>query len=431
MPKFIGEILQNGGDFALLDSSNIRGGFMQVDTLSQRDSLYTDKVKVGMLVYVDENQKLYIRRSKGWEEFKIGTNISDGPLIYTQTDLVTDIVKRGERTFIKTANSKLVVGDILGYDINTSLEGKYFTVLSQTDQLFEVSSADIEANQTVSIVGSTLDPYKQLVPVFHLYNGTCVFSQFLNNNLAALFTRVTVRLGLSQDKRWKLYAEDAYIKGTFIDRYSRNLSDIITENSLNIASIQSSLMRENLLRNPNFLQGTSYWYYPVTVKAFSVGGKLITTQGKFLGVNKGNKVYVFKEEGYPVLRIEDSYIQQPNKFLKSDTIELDIEYPCYITLSFDYKAITEGTLQITMDNDLQDTIKATQDLSSYSEYHVFKTSFLWNGTGDLKIQYTGTINIKALSVRIDSIRSFEYKYQELFDYSDTLVEMAKEYLKNR
>ena len=52
MPKFLGEIVQNGGDFALLDSSNVRGGFMQVDTLQERDSIIPDKLKKGMHCYV-------------------------------------------------------------------------------------------------------------------------------------------------------------------------------------------------------------------------------------------------------------------------------------------------------------------------------------------------------------------------------------------
>ena len=153
----------------------------------------------------------------------------------------------------------------------------------------------------------------------------------------------------------------------------------------------------------------------------------MTTKGKFLGADKSKKVYVFREECYPTLRIEDSYIEQPNKYLRS---EEGVNYPCYVSLSFDYKAITNGTIEVTMNNGLQDTVKDSQSIEVYPDYHVFRTSFLWNGLGDLRISYSGTINIRLISVRIDSIRSFEYKYQELFDHSDILVKMAKEYIKN-
>lgn len=78
MPKFLGQITQQGGDFALLDSSDLRGGFMQVKTLQERDSIVEDKLKVGMLVFVEETDKFYkYKEPFVWtpQEFTSGKNL--------------------------------------------------------------------------------------------------------------------------------------------------------------------------------------------------------------------------------------------------------------------------------------------------------------------------------------------------------------------
>lgn len=69
MPNFLGEIKQQGNSkFALLDSSNIRGGCMQVDTIVERDTIVTDMLKVGMMVYVKEtNQTFKYTSDNKWE----------------------------------------------------------------------------------------------------------------------------------------------------------------------------------------------------------------------------------------------------------------------------------------------------------------------------------------------------------------------------
>ena len=78
MPKFLGEIVQNGGDFALLDSSNLRGGFIQVKTIEERDSIIPDKLRINMLAFVEEDQRIYRYRGDTWTLFKIASNDLDG-----------------------------------------------------------------------------------------------------------------------------------------------------------------------------------------------------------------------------------------------------------------------------------------------------------------------------------------------------------------
>ena len=77
MPKFLGEIVQNGGDFALLDAKNIRGGFMQVATIKDRDSIIPDKLERGMHVYVDEEEQIFEWKGDEWILFKVNSNDID------------------------------------------------------------------------------------------------------------------------------------------------------------------------------------------------------------------------------------------------------------------------------------------------------------------------------------------------------------------
>ena len=69
MPKFIGE-LKPAGNFTLVDASNIRGGLMQVETLEERDTLPTDKVKLNSFVFVNSTKSLFRYTESGWVQYK-------------------------------------------------------------------------------------------------------------------------------------------------------------------------------------------------------------------------------------------------------------------------------------------------------------------------------------------------------------------------
>ena len=72
--ELISEIVQkNKGQFPLLDSNNIRGGFYSVDTEAERDSIPEQRRKIGMLCYVKKDDKYYkLAEDSSWEEAKFG-----------------------------------------------------------------------------------------------------------------------------------------------------------------------------------------------------------------------------------------------------------------------------------------------------------------------------------------------------------------------
>lgn len=434
MPKFIGELLQNGGDFALLDSSNIRGGFTQVKTIVERDRIVPDKLKVGMLVYVEEEERIYKWRGDQWTTWNINSNIITGPTPLTRTTTVREVIEEEEYYKIIFEDDIFLGNDIVGYDVQDDLTGQYFKIEYVREGAAYVSKDSIipEKYTTVYLMGSTSDRSRQLVLILHEYNGAIVLSQFLNIAIDNINTNYFFRLGQHGVDSWKVYGEDVYFKGTFIDEKGRNLSDLVTINQETIDTGLTSIRREfgydNLLNNPYFINGMDCWVTRNTAQYFKANNKWIMTNKTLLST-KRDGAFVIVENGQAILRLVNGFISQKNSDLKKVTNLDAIDPPYYVTLIFTYKPITDGTLSVAIKNGTGGTsYKAQQALKVDSEYHTWKSTFLWDGEGDFTLEYTGEIRIQAIVLKMNDVKNFEMKYSELFEYSDTLVKMAKEYL---
>lgn len=72
----------NEGEFWLVDSNAIYGGLYHVDSIQQRDSLPTQRLKIGMLCYVSEADTYYkYTQGKTWIEFTSGVGVSSNAVI--------------------------------------------------------------------------------------------------------------------------------------------------------------------------------------------------------------------------------------------------------------------------------------------------------------------------------------------------------------
>ena len=74
---------KNNGEFGIVDSNNIIGGFYQTDTLAERDSIPIARRKEGMFCWVGGNKKKVYQLVDGientnWIEFKSGTSDGSG-----------------------------------------------------------------------------------------------------------------------------------------------------------------------------------------------------------------------------------------------------------------------------------------------------------------------------------------------------------------
>lgn len=440
MPKFLGEIVQNGGDFALLDSSNVRGGFMQVKTLEDRDNIIPDKLKIGMLVFVEEENRIYKYRGDAWTLWKVSGNDLDGVTPLSLNTTVKEVTEEDNYYKIIFEDGIFLGNDIVGYDIQDDLSGTYFKVEYVREGAAYISKNSIPPKkyQTVYHMGNTSDRSRQLVLMLHEYNGAIVLSQFLNRAIEGINTNYFFRLGQHGVNSWKVYGEDVYFKGTFIDEKGRNLSDLITINQetldTGLAGIRREFGYENLLNNPFFIDGMDCWLTRNTAQYFKANGKWVMTNKTLLST-KRDGAYVIIENGQAVLRLVNGFISQKNENLKKITDLDNTEPPYYVTLIFNYKPITAGTLKAVIRYKDGHGIKyqytkAQQDLTPSDKYATWKSTFLWDGLGDFTIEYDGEIKIQTLVLKMNEVKNFEQKYSELFEYSSTLVQMAKEYLKN-
>lgn len=451
MPKFLGEIVQNNGDFALLDSSNVRGGFMQVDTLQERDSIIPDKLKKGMHCYVEEEEQIFEWKGDEWVLFQVNSNDIDRVQFLTVSQRVKERTEplydeNGEVTHwgIRFDGDILFRdGDLIGWNLSTDNEsnitGKFTEIAFVRNGIAYIrKSVDDylpQKYQTVYLVGSTSDIVRRCVLAVHPYHGAMVISQFLNISLDNINTNYTFRVGQHGINKWKVYAEDVYLKGTFIDDKGRNLSDLVTLNQETINTGLTGLRREfgyeNLLENPYFISGMDCWLTKNTATYFKAGGKFIMTNKTLLSA-KRDGAYVIIENGQAILRLVNGFIIQKNENLKKITDLDNTEPPYYVTLIFNYKPITDGTLKVAIrykgEGSTTYQYKAEQYLPQDNSFHTWKSTFLWDGKGDFSVEYNGEIKIQTFVLKMNEVRNFEKRYQRLFELSDTLVEMAEKYL---
>lgn len=451
MPKFLGEIVQNGGDFALLDSNNIRGGFMQVATIKDRDSIIPDKLKKGMHVYVDEEEQIFEWKGDGWVLFNVNSNDIDRVQFITVSQGVKEIAEplydeSGEITHLGIKFDGDILfrdGDLIGWNISTDNEsnitGEFTEIAFVRNNIAyirkSVNNPIPPKYQTVYLVGSTSDIVRRCVLAIHPYHGAMVLSQFLNISLDNINTNYTFRVGQHGINKWKIYAEDVYLKGTFIDDKGRDLSDLVTLNQETINTGLTGLRREfgyeNLLENPYFIGGMDCWLTKNTATYFKARGKFIMTNKTLLSA-KRDGAYVVIENGQAVLRLVNGFILQKNENLKKITDLDNTEPPYYVTLIFNYKPVTEGTLKVAIryrdGGSTTYQYKAEQHLPQDNSFHTWKSTFLWDGKGDFSVEYNGEIKIQTLVLKMNEVMNFEKKYQRLFELSDTLIEMAEKYI---
>lgn len=408
----IGELIpKNNGKFALIDSSNVRGGLMQVETIDDRDSIADDLLKVGSIVYVQEVNKFYQRSSNRWKEIKLSNDKIIAPTLTIEN--ISD-------DSITLSNHNLIIGDILGFNMD-GISGDFAEVTLIEGNIISLSrSITAIIGDTCYIVGSRTDRNKQLVTIT---NNDSITS-YLNTDIDNLFKNIQTRIGRTSST-YDFYADNAYIRGRHIDFLGNDLATQIAQHNASIERIQTSLYRQNLIKNPDFIEGTLYWKYVSPIKKlFSIGKngniRFIKSQGKFLGNCDPDQVYTYMDGNRQVVRVKNSTITQLHKYLKLNTIEDEVQFPCYVTLIFDYRPIQDNS-RITIK--IGEQTKVLNNLQSTYEYSIANHGIIWDGTGDITIQVEGEVNISSVSLHFDALKNFEQKYKWLLDNEDKLKQL--------
>lgn len=235
-----------------------------------------------------------------------------------------------------------------------------------------------------------------------------------------------------------LYADNAYMKGTFVLETGE---DVKTRFEITDGKVQSAidsvrndfLSEKGYLNNPTFASGLEKWNSENETVFFLVGNKWIWANGAALS-KKGDGASVVTDMGRKVVRIRNKYIRQKHENLRfvptfpTNSAGKKEALPVY--LSFFYRCAKSGTLKIGFENVDKtgfadfNSMEVSEEIAATGGYVQYTCSGLWNGTGDFKLEFDGDIYLYMLVLSTDKIEALTYKYKTLFEQSERLVKIS-------
>lgn len=241
-----------------------------------------------------------------------------------------------------------------------------------------------------------------------------------------------------QPKGNGLYADNAFLKGTFVLETGEDVKTRfeITEGKVQSAidSVRNDFLSEKgYLNNPTFASGLEKWNSENETVFFLVGNKWVWANGSALS-KKGDGASVVTDMGRKVVRIRNKYIRQKHENLRFvPTFPTNGEgkkeaLPVY--LSFFYRCAKGGTLKICFENVDKtgfadfDSMDVSEEIAATDGYVQYTCSGAWNGTGDFKLAFDGDIYLYMLVLSTDKIEALTYKYKTLFEQSERLVKIS-------
>ena len=241
-----------------------------------------------------------------------------------------------------------------------------------------------------------------------------------------------------QPKGNGLYADNAFLKGTFVLETGEDVKTRfeITEGKVQSAidSVRNDFLSEKgYLNNPTFASGLEKWNSENETVFFLVGNKWVWANGAVLS-KKGDGASVVTDIGRKVVRIRNKYIRQKHENLRfvptfpTNSDGKKEALPVY--LSFFYRCAKAGTLKIGFENVDKagfadfDSLAVSEQIAVTDGYVQYTCSGLWNGTGDFKLEFDGDIYLYMLVLSTDKIEALTYKYKTLFEQSERLVKIA-------
>lgn len=241
-----------------------------------------------------------------------------------------------------------------------------------------------------------------------------------------------------QPKGNGLYADNAFLKGTFVLETGEDVKTRfeITEGKVQSAidSVRNDFLSEKgYLNNPTFASGLEKWNSENETVFFLVGNKWVWANGAALS-KKGDGASVVTDMGRKVVRIRNKYIRQKHENLRfvptfpTNSDGKKEALPVY--LSFFYRCAKSGTLKIGFENVDKtgfadfNSMEVSEEIAATGGYVQYTCSGLWNGTGDFKLSFDGDIYLYMLVLSTDKIVALTYKYKTLFEQSERLVKIS-------
>ena len=237
-----------------------------------------------------------------------------------------------------------------------------------------------------------------------------------------------------------LYADNAYLKGTFLLTTGEDIKTKFEIVEGKITSEIEGLRGElsdsrGLLRNASFVDGFDYWdVAPVGYNAFTLGSVILWSNNNILGV-KGSGVFFIEENGKRILQIIDDYISQDSTHFLNipefKTNDKGKKVPATVYVSFMYKVVEAGQLgfgivdQEGEDFENYEYVYYNKSINQTEDYKQLTFPILWDGTGCFEFSfYGGEIRIYGLTLSTNEADTLEYRYKTLFEQSANLIRLS-------
>lgn len=235
-----------------------------------------------------------------------------------------------------------------------------------------------------------------------------------------------------------LYADNAYMKGTFVLETGEDVKTRfeITEGKVQSAidSVRNDFLSEKgYLNNPTFASGLEKWNSENETVFFLVGNRWIWANGAALS-KKGDGASVVTDMGRKVVRIRNKYIRQKHENLRfvptfpTNSAGKKEALPVY--LSFFYRCAKSGTLKIGFENVDKtgfanfNSMEISEEIAETEGYVQYTGNGLWNGTGDFRLEFDGDIYMYMLVLSTDKYEALTHRYRTLFEQSERLVKIS-------
>lgn len=235
-----------------------------------------------------------------------------------------------------------------------------------------------------------------------------------------------------------LYADNAYLKGTFLletgEDVKTRLEVVEGKISSEVEALRKDLEEDGgILSNNSFTDGLSKWSFANSNAMLASGGKFLWANGNVLS-DGGAYVSVINDDGRNVLHLDGTYIRQDNANMR-DIPPCDMgtggmlqAYTVYVTIVC--KVEVAGAMSVRF---------ASVDKSGYSSFTAFSVSArlavtedyeqltysgLWNGTGNFMLAFSGVVSIRSILLTTDKAMSVAVRYKTLFEQSAKLLKLA-------
>lgn len=241
-----------------------------------------------------------------------------------------------------------------------------------------------------------------------------------------------------QPKGNGLYADNAFLKGTFVLETGEDVKTrfVVMEGKVQSAidGVRNDIVSDkSYLDNPTFASGLAKWDSVDETVFFLVGNKWVWANGGALS-KRGDGASVVTDMGRKVVRIRNKYIRQKHENLRfvptfpANSDGKKEALPVY--LSFFYRCAKAGTLKVGFEGvekvgfaDFA-SMEVRETLGVTDGYVQYTCSGLWNGTGDFKLSFDGDIYLYMLVLSTDKVDALTYKYKTLFEQSERLVKIS-------